>query len=170
MVVKEQPTAVDAPNSDAAPQISPEDSEKQQDAAEPAPPKKESAFKSLGWLDRYLALWIILAMVLGVLLGNFTNTGTALKKGEFVKVSIPIGKDKTGRKKGKSRKMSLTDGWEETSHWPPCYDVPHPLQGALRDPAQAAADKGAVDAGWLQCCHQLDRCAVLHGKSIGQQS
>ncbi len=54
--------------------------------------KKASAFKSLGWLDRFLAVWILLAMVLGVLLGNFVpEVGPALQKGKFAEVSIPIG-------------------------------------------------------------------------------
>jgi hypothetical protein len=52
-----------------------------------------SAFKALGWLDRLLALWILLAMIIGILLGNFVpSTGPALQKGKFVGVSIPIGK------------------------------------------------------------------------------
>lgn len=51
-----------------------------------------SAFKSLGWLDRFLAVWILFAMVVGVLLGNFVpNVGPALQRGKFVGVSIPIG-------------------------------------------------------------------------------
>ena len=51
-----------------------------------------SAFKGLGWLDRLLALWILLAMITGVLLGNFVpNVGLALQRGTFVGVSIPIG-------------------------------------------------------------------------------
>jgi ACR3 family arsenite transporter len=55
--------------------------------------EQSSAFKALGWLDRLLALWILLAMIIGVLLGNFVpNTGPALQKGKFVGVSIPIGK------------------------------------------------------------------------------
>jgi len=64
-----------------------------QDAKDTPPlAKKTSAFKSLGWLDRFLALWILLAMVLGVLLGNFVpDVGPALQKGKFADVSIPIG-------------------------------------------------------------------------------
>lgn len=51
-----------------------------------------SAFKSLGWLDRLLALWIFLAMLVGILLGNFVpSTGPSLQKGKFVGVSVPIG-------------------------------------------------------------------------------
>ncbi|OXV07254.1 hypothetical protein Egran_04977 [Elaphomyces granulatus] len=50
-----------------------------------------SAFKGLGWLDRLLVLWILLAMIIGVLLGNFVpNVGPALQRGTFVGVSIPI--------------------------------------------------------------------------------
>lgn len=58
----------------------------------PVESKPTSAFKSLGWLDRYLAVWILLAMIVGVLLGNFVpEAGPSLDKGKFVGVSIPIG-------------------------------------------------------------------------------
>ncbi|KAH6628163.1 sodium bile acid symporter family-domain-containing protein [Chaetomium tenue] len=79
-------TATDSPASRSSGDV-----EKQgiQEAASPT--KKVSAFKSLGWLDRFLAVWILLAMVLGVLLGNFVpEVGPALQKGKFADVSIPI--------------------------------------------------------------------------------
>lgn len=53
----------------------------------------DTIIKGLGILDRYLAVWIFLAMAIGIILGNFVpNTGPALQKGNFVGVSIPIGK------------------------------------------------------------------------------
>lgn len=63
--------------------------------AEPEEPtsKKQSAFKDLGVLDRFLALWIFLAMAIGIILGNFVpSIGPALQRGTFVGVSVPIGR------------------------------------------------------------------------------
>ncbi|KAG9988343.1 hypothetical protein KCU98_g2683, partial [Aureobasidium melanogenum] len=62
-----------------------------QDVKAPVDKQNISAFKNLGLLDRFLALWIILAMAIGILLGNFVpETGPALEKGQFVHVSIPV--------------------------------------------------------------------------------
>ncbi|KAI1752572.1 sodium bile acid symporter family-domain-containing protein [Xylaria castorea] len=69
------------------------DLESQDDVSEHHPPaaKNQSAFKALGWLDRYLAIWILLAIILGILLGNFApNAAAALDRGRFVGVSVPI--------------------------------------------------------------------------------
>ena len=55
------------------------------------PDKKSSVYAGLGWLDRLLALWILLAIVIGMLLGNFVpNISDKLQQGEFVGVSVPI--------------------------------------------------------------------------------
>lgn len=52
-----------------------------------------SAFKQLGLLDKLLALWIFLAMAIGIILGNFVpDTREALEGGKFVGVSMPIGR------------------------------------------------------------------------------
>lgn len=53
---------------------------------------KTSVYAGLGWLDRLLALWILLAIVIGILLGNFVDgVEEALQRGKFVNVSVPIG-------------------------------------------------------------------------------
>ena len=51
-----------------------------------------SLIKRLSFLDRFLALWIFLAMVLGILLGCFVpGTEKVLNTATFVSVSVPIG-------------------------------------------------------------------------------
>ncbi|CCX08406.1 Similar to Arsenite resistance protein ArsB; acc. no. P45946 [Pyronema omphalodes CBS 100304] len=53
--------------------------------------KDVSSFKQLGFLDRFLAIWIFLAMALGIILGYFVpSTAPALQRGQFVGVSVPI--------------------------------------------------------------------------------
>ncbi|PNS18296.1 hypothetical protein CAC42_7665 [Sphaceloma murrayae] len=55
------------------------------------PSDRISVIKGLGWLDRLLALWILLAIVIGILIGNFVDgAGASLQRGKFVQVSAPI--------------------------------------------------------------------------------
>lgn len=129
-------SATDARESD------PEDSGNQKTQAEKSrSSEKVSAFKSLGWLDRFLAVWILLAMIIGVLLGNFVpETGPALQKGKFVGVSVPIGKWSGltavihPTTPGLPRLMDLTDISSSVAF--SCrasgHDVSHPLQGPIR--------------------------------------
>jgi hypothetical protein len=64
----------------------------QQSPPHPKTAAKKSVYQSLGWLDRLLALWILLAIVIGILLGNYVDSvGPALQRGKFVQVSVPIG-------------------------------------------------------------------------------
>ena len=49
--------------------------------------------RGLSFLDRFLVIWILLAMALGIILGNTVDSvGPALQKGQLVGVSVPIGK------------------------------------------------------------------------------
>lgn len=64
----------------------------QQTVESSGPTTKQSVYKGLGWLDRLLVLWILLAIITGILLGNYVSSvGPALQKGKFVQVSVPIG-------------------------------------------------------------------------------
>jgi ACR3 family arsenite transporter len=51
-----------------------------------------SLIKSLSFLDRFLALWILLSMALGILLGYFVSgTQNVLNTAKLIGVSAPIG-------------------------------------------------------------------------------
>jgi arsenite transporter len=94
--------AKDNPDSNPAPAVASDGLEEQKQSTAEVGDRtrsKESAFKALGWLDRLLALWILLAMAIGVLLGNFVpDVGPALQKGRFVGVSAPIGTHRSSTK------------------------------------------------------------------------
>lgn len=85
---------------------------------------KKSVYAGLGWLDRLLALWILLAIVIGVLLGNFVNgVEEALQRGKFVNVSVPIGKLGAS-----SRNCALA---KSGSRRPSGHDVSNSMQGQI---------------------------------------
>jgi arsenite transporter len=53
---------------------------------------QRSLLKRLSFFDRFLAVWIFLSMVLGILLGNFVpEINDVLVEATLVGVSAPIG-------------------------------------------------------------------------------
>ena len=71
--------------------------------------------RRLSFLDRFLPMWILLAMVLGILLGYFVpSTHQVLQGATLIGVSTPIGK--------------LFIHKSEDSLWTYRYDVSDPLQ------------------------------------------
>ena len=53
---------------------------------------KVPPLKGLSFLDRFLVVWIFLAMAIGITLGaTVPDVSSTLEKGKFVGVSLPIG-------------------------------------------------------------------------------
>jgi len=77
------------PASDSAPsQVS---KELQDGHDEPEVVTDKPAVKRLAWLDKLLAVWIFLAMAVGIILGEFVpSTSVVLEKVKFVDVSLPL--------------------------------------------------------------------------------
>lgn len=62
-----------------------------QDPLEAAAIDSVNPIKALSWLDRFLWLWILVSMILGVILGYFVpNVSTVLQQASFIGVSAPI--------------------------------------------------------------------------------
>ena len=110
---------------------------------------------SLGWLDRFLTVWILLSMVIGILLGNFVpETGPALQKGKFVGVSVPIGQVpafNVGFVLNCSSCGLVGD------------DVSHSLQSPLRNLTLHFPRPQLVEAAWDQHLCELGHWPALHG-------
>ncbi|GAA5826463.1 hypothetical protein JCM5353_001830 [Sporobolomyces roseus] len=64
--------------------------ELKQEAEHPVQKTATPQLKRLAILDQLLALWIILAMGIGLIIGNFSNAAPVLESVKFVDVSVPL--------------------------------------------------------------------------------
>ena len=97
----------------------------EQQSSPPHTKAKKSVYQSLGWLDRLLALWILLAIIIGILLGNYVDSvGPALQRGKFVQVSVPIGMNLL-------YEPQIIFVLRHNSCWFVSNDVPDPLQSQV---------------------------------------
>ena len=128
---------------------------------EVAQPKK-SVYAGLGWLDRLLVLWILLAIIVGILLGNFVDDiGPALQKGKFVDVSVPIGKHDLLISLFVPSRCSSED--PRYSYRSIGDDVPNSLQSQVRNAAPPVRAPPDLDTTRFQHRGQLDHCTFSHG-------
>ncbi|GAA5860254.1 hypothetical protein JCM1840_002836 [Sporobolomyces johnsonii] len=61
-----------------------------EELAHPIQKSAPPTLKRLGFLDQFLALWIILAMAVGIIIGNFSSAEEVLERVQFVNVSLPL--------------------------------------------------------------------------------
>jgi hypothetical protein len=112
---------------------------------EDCPPEtstKTSVYAGLGWLDRLLVVWILLAIIIGIILGNFVDgIGPALQRGKFVDVSIPIGMV--------PQPPSIFMGANGASGGTTGHDVSHLVQGPVRNPAPHLCPSPDLDSAGL---------------------
>ncbi|KAJ0166885.1 Arsenical-resistance protein Acr3 [Colletotrichum tanaceti] len=88
---KDKAPAEKLANCDTSHDVEQQQQQQQQHHPEAKDAQISSIFHSLGILDRFLAVWIFLAMLIGIILGNFVpSAGPALQQGRFIGVSVPI--------------------------------------------------------------------------------
>lgn len=132
--------------------------EAEQSTIENPDKKKTSIYAGLGWLDRLLVLWILLAIVIGILLGNFIDSvGPALQRGKFVDVSVPIGM------LSKAHSLVLSEALTLISGGAPPHDVSHTVQGPVRDVASGLRPSGDLGTARIQHHCELDYCSLIDG-------